>query len=209
MASLAASCASAMHAPEMLANSPEDSTRFSRSAENAQDERMITYTASLTLSVKDVDGTRSALTERVEQYNGYITREAINSITARIPAENLDSYIGYAKTLGNVESESKTGQDITDQYRDNVVRLENLQAARARYLVLLERANEVNEILNIERELERVNTEIDLIEGRIRYAEASVAYSSVTVRFDEKTRLGPLGWVFYGLYRGIAWLFVW
>ena len=191
------------------AMSSEYSVSRSRSAENESEERMVTYTASIRLSVKDVDGTRNGLAEHIEQYNGYITREAVNSITARIPAEYMDAYITYAKTLGNVESESKTGQDITDQYRDNVIRLESLQAVRDRYLVLLDRANAVNEILSIERELERVNLEIDLIEGRIRHAEASVAYSSITVRFDERAKPGPLGWVFYGLYRGIVWLFVW
>ena len=206
---LAASCASsASYAPEMAFEDSEQVSR-ARSAENNSEERMITYTASLRLSVSDVDSTRNALTDHINQYNGYITREAVNSITARIPAENMRNYIINAKTLGKVEFESMTGQDITDQYRDNVIRLESLQAARARYLVLLDRAQTVNEILTIERELERVNSEIDLIAGRIRHAEASTAYSSITVRFDERTRPGPLGWIFYGVFRGIVWLFVW
>ncbi|MDR1024131.1 MAG: DUF4349 domain-containing protein, partial [Treponema sp.] len=67
----------------------------------------------------------------------------------------------------------------------------------------------VSDILSIEKELERINTEIELLEGRIKYAELSVEYSDITVRFREKAKPGPFGWIFYGFYRGIRWLFVW
>jgi hypothetical protein len=74
---------------------------------------------------------------------------------------------------------------------------------------LLDKANNVTDILSIEKELERVNTQIELMEGRIKHAQESVVYSSVTVRFREKAKPGPLGWIFYGLYQGVKWLFVW
>jgi hypothetical protein len=121
----------------------------------------------------------------------------------------MDSFLNHARTLGNIEHESRTGTDITDQYRDNVIRLDSLTNVRNRYLALLEQADTVSDILSIERELERVNTEIELLEGRIRHAELSVAYSNITIRFNERTRPGPIGWIFVGLYHGIRWLFVW
>ncbi len=31
----------------------------------------------------------------------------------------------------------------------------------------------------------------------------------VQLTLETPTSPGPVGWVFYGLYRGIAWLFVW
>lgn len=172
-------------------------------------DRMITYTANLSLSVKNVDDTRKIILEKINDNKGFITRASDNSISARIPAVNLDGFLNQIKPLGKVENESKTGVDITDQYRDNVIRLENLKNLRTRYLALLEKANTVADILSIEKELERVNTEIDIMEGRVRYAEASVEYSNVTVRFTEKSKPGPIGWIFVGLYRGIKWLFVW
>ncbi|MDR2693406.1 MAG: DUF4349 domain-containing protein, partial [Chitinispirillales bacterium] len=87
--------------------------------------------------------------------------------------------------------------------------LNNFKAVRDRYLALLEKAEAVDEILSIEKELERVNLEIEKLEGRIKYAEQSVSYSIITVYFRERTKPGPVGWVFYGLYYGIKWLFVW
>jgi len=186
-----------------------ESSQDHRSSDATADNRMIAYSASLELSVRDPEETRRILIEQVRSNNGFIVRQTENSITTRIPSDNMDDFINYAKKLGTIERETKTGTDITDQYRDDVLRLNSLKNVRNRYLILLERADTVSDILSIERELERVNWEIERLEGRIKYAELSVAYSNITVRFNEKVKPGPLGWVFYGLYRGIRWLFVW
>jgi len=208
------SCAAApVSAPsasyEAAAGYASDSVSASRSSEVSADNRMITYTASLAISVKDTDETRVKLTEQIKTLNGFIVRETENLITARIPAANMDNYINFAKTLGNVENETRTGTDITDQYQDTVLRLDGLKNVRNRYVALLEQANTVSDILSIEKELERINLEIERLEGRIQQAEHNVAYSNITVRFGERVRPGPVGWVFFGLYHGIKWLFVW
>jgi len=207
------SCSSSAQTPAGYAQvSFNDSGPFTggRASEvSVIDDRMITYTASLDLSVRNPNDTKNLLIEQINVNNGFIVRETEFSITARIPSGNMDYYFNFAKTLGNINNESKTGTDITDQYRDNVIRLENLKNVRNRYLALLDQADTVGDILNIERELERVNLEIERLEGRIQHAELSVAYSNITVTFRERTRPGPLGWIFYGLYQGIKWLFVW
>jgi hypothetical protein len=100
-------------------------------------------------------------------------------------------------------------EDITDQYRDNTLRLESYKSVRDRYLVLLAKAANVTEMLSIEREIERVNREIELLEGRIKYAEQSVRYANISIRFYQKAKPSPVGWLFYGMYRGVKWLFVW
>jgi len=199
------SCASAPPAPSERSS---DTGAAYRSGETEND-RMITYSVNLELSVKNTGETRKMLVEYVKSNNGFIVREADGFITSRIPAENMDNFINESKTLGKIENESKTGTDITDQYRDNVIRLDSLKNVRDRYLALLQRANSVNDILAIEKELERIILEIERLEGRIKNAELSVQYSSITVRFREKTKPGIVGWIFYGLYRGVKWLFVW
>jgi len=191
-----------------LGYSGEDDESVRRAGE-ANNDRMVTYTASLELSVKNTEETRTALLEYIKSNDGFIVRETDNYIASRIPAKNMDNFISESKTLGKVENESKTGTDITDQYRDNVIRLDNLKNVRDRYLALLGRANTIPEVLSIEKELQRVVLEIERLEGAIKNAEASVAYSSVTVRFREKAKPGPVGWVFYGLFQGVKWLFVW
>jgi len=206
---LLASCANS--APARIGSDSTDyeSNEISRSSEARNDTRMIAYTVSLELFVKNPGETKNLLTEQIKTSNGYITREENNSITARVPVENMDDFLSHARTFGKVDKENKTGTDITDQYRDNLLRLESLRSVQKRYITLLERANSVSDILVVERELERINTEIERLEGRIKYAEQSAVYSSITVRFREKAKPGPIGWIFYGLYQGVKWLFVW
>jgi hypothetical protein len=194
----------------MEASSAEAET-YARSAgeQDETDTRMITYSVSLNLAVENIEETKRTLTEQVGSFDGYITRESSTHITARIPAQNMDSFLAIARENGKIENETRTGIDITEQYRDNVIRLESLRNIRERYLLLLQRASTVSEMISIERELERINTQIELMEGKIRFAEMSVAYSDITVRLSERVRPGPLSWIFYGLYLGIKWLFVW
>jgi len=212
---LLASCASAprMEMSSSYYESDESLRALGRSENEEQNEnagRMIAYSVSMSLNVTDANETKQKINEQIENFNGFIVRESGNDVSARIPSERLDEFLTNIRGLGKIQNESKTGTDITDQYRDNVIRLDSLKNVRDRYIELLEKANSVIDILSIERELERVILEIERMEGRIRQAQLSVSYSLVSVRFNsDRTRPGPLGWIFYGLYRGIKWLFVW
>jgi hypothetical protein len=185
------------------------STSASAVADAAAESRMIAYTISATVQVKNPDESRERLLAGIESQGGFLVQESYRYITARIPAGAVDTFMESLKTLGTVSDLRKSGSDITDQYRDDAIRLESLKTVRDRYLALLTKAANVTEILGIERELERVNTEIEVLEGRKRAAEQRVSHSLVIIYLSEKVRPGPLGWIFYGLYQGIKWLFVW
>ena len=186
-----------------------------KSEQYTNGDRMIAYTVSLVLTVKNTDDTKKQILDQIKGNKGFVIAETQGQITTRIPAENMDNFLKGVRTLGEIYHESKEGTDITDQYRDNTLRLNTLKSVRDRYLALLEKAEAVSDILSIEKELERVNLEIEGLEGRIKYAEQSVAYSSITVRLRTESppvkpvRPGPVGWVFYGLYHGVKWLLVW
>jgi hypothetical protein len=178
------------------------------SAAEAPADRMVVYTALLKLNVKNLEESKKIITAEIKNFKGFITQESLSYIAARIPAESLDAFCAQVKKTGKVEDEAKTGVDITDQYRDDLLRLNSLKAVRDRYTALMNKAANVAEMLSIEKELERINSQIELLEGRKKYAEERTAYAAVTISISE-TRRGPLGWFFYGLYRGIRWLFVW
>ncbi len=36
-----------------------------------------------------------------------------------------------------------------------------------------------------------------------------VGMSTINLTLETPTRPGPVGWIFYGLYKGVYWLFVW
>ncbi|MEL6720337.1 MAG: DUF4349 domain-containing protein, partial [Bacteroidota bacterium] len=83
------------------------------------------------------------------------------------------------------------------------------EKTRQRYLELLNKAEKVNEILEIERELERINIDIESMKGQLKRLDGQVDYATITVNLQEKVKPGPLSAVGVGLYKVVRWLFVW
>jgi hypothetical protein len=147
-----------------------------------------------------------ALAKNHGGYAEFVTREAA---TVRIPAERLDAFLAAVPTLGQLEDQSISAVDVTDSHRDLKVRLAHLETMRARYQALLERAANVSEAVLVEKELERVTSEYESIKAQLQSLEGQVALATVRVDFARPVRPGPVGWVFYGLAKGIKWLFIW
>ena len=127
----------------------------------------------------------------------------------RVPSERLPDFVKDLGSLGTIKKKEINGQDITDYYSDLVLRLESQKKLREKYLQLLEKAKDVQDLLAIEKELERINTDIESLEGRKAQAEKQVDYATVTIRVSKRVTPGPLGWIFYGAYSAVKWLFVW
>ncbi len=142
-------------------------------------------------------------------HGGYAELVTDASVTARVPAEQLDAFLAAVPSLGKVARQSISAEDVTDTHRDLKVRLDNLARVRARYLELLERATTVSDTLSVEKELERVTAEYEALKARLEAVEAQVALATVRVDFERPVRPGPVGWIFYGLARGVKWLFIW
>ncbi len=112
------------------------------------------------------------------------------------------------ETLEKVKSKNISGNDVTDEYTDYNTRLENAEKTRKRWPELLAKAVTVDEILKVEKELERLNTDIDLLKeqmNRMDHLEEIFNHNRISLR---KTKPGIIGYVFVGIYKGVKWLFV-
>ena len=191
-----------------LANAERGSSEMSAGDPLKEPKRMILYNASINLKVKNIDTTLAQLKNIALKYNGYATSLGNSTATIRVKAASLNAAITDIALLGKVERKNIYGEDVTDQYYDFSIRLENAQKARARYLELLAKAENVEAALKVEKELERLNGEIDLLEGKINRLKHLEEYSTITVYIHQKKKLGILGYVSVGLYKGVRWLFV-
>jgi len=171
-------------------------------------ERMVVYNAAITLSAKNVDSTNKRLTEIASKYGGYVQTLGSRRSIIRVKAEQLNFAILEIGQLGRLKSKILSGEDITEQYMDFQVRLENAQKARQRYLELLAKAENVEAALKVEKELERLNGEIDAMEGKINRFKHLIQYSTLTINIEEQVKPGILGYIGIGLYRSVKWLFV-
>lgn len=158
--------------------------------------RKLIKRANLNLKVKDCAQVQQEIQGIVAKFSGIIVDSKLNqssqflkngTVIFKVQPKDLEAVLADVKKLGEVESESVTGEDVTEQYVDLQARLKNLVQVKERLLKILnERAREVKDILDIEREMARVGGEIESLEGRIKFLDRQTDLSTVTVYFHEK-----------------------
>ncbi len=154
-------------------------------------EQKIIYTGQMEVDVEDVDETYDTVSKLVEEKGGYISESRFWEqfdgaqknlrLVLRVPAETFDNTLSQLTDLGRVVDQSTRGQDVTEQYYDLEVRLENKKRQEERYLEVLDMATTVEEILKVERELERIRGDIESMEGRFRYLKDQVSLATITL----------------------------
>lgn len=156
-------------------------------------ERMVIYNAYVSLETRDIGGTLAKIRSLAESYGGYVAgssrssygMQATAEITIRVPKDKFRTAVQEIETYGKVLDERTTSEDVTQQYIDVKARLENLQRQEKRLNEIVGMARTVDEVLNVERELERVRGEIESLQGQVNYLERSVAMSVITVSLKE------------------------
>lgn len=157
-------------------------------------ERKIIQRASLSIEVKDFQTASDTLFNIVEQSNGFVsdsysyvtaTGRRRGEITIRVPRGKFLPVIHELEQLGTVQSKQISGEDVTEEYIDLQARLNNSLRQEKRLLEILEKAEEVKDILEVERELERVRSEIERLTGRITYLENRVELATISVSLYE------------------------
>lgn len=153
-------------------------------------EKKIIRNGNMTLRSEKLDRSRRRLDSLARVLGGYIASETYNdnerqvsyNVNYRIPASVLDSFLIAVESGGDrLEHKSINANDITEQYYDIKIRLENERKVEQRYIELLKRARSVKDILEIEEKLGRVRQEIESKEGRLRYMDNQVDFSTISV----------------------------
>lgn len=141
----------------------------------------------------------------------YYTTKTHARIVCHVPSTQRVAFSNQVKSLGMLLNESMEAEDLSNDMNNVEAELENLYQLRARLKGLLEKTDKVEEILSIERELNRVQARIDYLEKTERSQQKSVTYASYTLSLKEKDAdriYGPLGLLVYGTYWVVEKLFV-
>ena len=172
----------------------------------AEEERMIVRTGDMSLVVKDIVDARDEIAQLTVRFNGYVVSSQVwgeeqdmkGYISIRVPDEKFDQALAELRELAvRVTSESTDSRDVTEEYVDLQSRLNNAEATESQYLALLEKATDVEDILNIYDSLSRVRSEIEQIKGRMQYLERTSSMSLITANLRPEATAKPLvrvGW---------------
>ena len=156
-------------------------------------ERMVVFTAKIELEVGDVDSILDDLLALTEDYGGFIasvnTRSGIGAITIRVPQAWFYDVVSDVEGLGEVQNRDIKGEDVTEDFVDLQARLSNLERQEERLSEILALGTTVEEVLKVEKELERVRGEIEGLKGEIQYLESRVELATITVLLNVSAEL--------------------
>jgi len=157
-------------------------------------ERMIVRTAEIALVVNDVAIALDRVADLAENLGGYVVsskrwkedERLVGIITVRVPAEDFgDAMESLHRLAVDVTHEDTSSKDVTEEYVDLSAKLKNLEATEEQYLRLMEKAEKVEEILDVQRELSKTRGEIEQTKGRMQYLERTSATSLIRVQLNQ------------------------
>ena len=161
--------------------------------------RSIIYTGWMSLETDDIDLTINKIKQVISSSNGYVDNISVDKsekfeygyITVRVPQDQFSNVVQSIENLGELKNKNISNNDITDQLFDLKIRIDNAKATEARFLQILDKAVNISDILQIEKELNRLRTDIEILEGHINNLNNRIAYSSLTINVS-KTIEDPL-----------------
>lgn len=144
---------------------------------------LLVYTALFHVGVYDVEASEAAIAEHARSLGGFVFAQGDDSIVVRVPAARFAAFMGQIDSGYDVLHREVQAQDVGDEFRDVEVRIRNLQAERDGIAALLERGLSVEQVLVVERELERVTSELEQMRARQRFLADRISLSTITVMF--------------------------
>jgi hypothetical protein len=106
-----------------------------------------------------------------------------------VPKEYFQQFITDVGGLGNLLIKQENGDDITGQYFDTEARLKSLQIQEERLLTILQKAEKLQDIIELERELSNVRYEIENLTGTLKKWDNMVEYSRISLDVYEVKEL--------------------
>ena len=126
--------------------------------------------------------------ESQEIYNGssYASYRYRNArLTIRVPAEKLDGLVAQVKGTSNVINYNESVEDVTLTYVDMETRILVLETERDRLLELMEKAETMSDLREIEARLTQVRSNLESINAQLRVLQNQVSYSTVELYISQ------------------------
>jgi hypothetical protein len=166
-------------------------------------DRKIVKNGYMTLEVNDIAAAITGVAAMAEDLNGYVVSSnksgdkdaTYGQIIIRVPSGSFDIAFDRLRHLAvNVPNESTTSEDVTEQYTDLQAQLRNYEATEAQYLEILKKADKVEDILAVQKELSNVRGQIEQVKGRIQYIERTSDMALITVDLQKVKPIGGTAW---------------
>jgi hypothetical protein len=211
------------------APAPADSYNNSKTIASyaAAQDRLIVMNVDLSVVVADPQKKMDAINQMAKDLGGYIVSMNMSqvytqsgdtapqgSISIRVPAAKLDSALSQIKAdVVDVQSENRSGQDVTSQYVDLQSQLTNLEKAELDLQAIMDEAKnnpgndsttKTQDVLNVYNQIVNIRGQIEQIKGQMKYIEETTSTSSINVTLIAEKTIKPIeigGWKPQGVAR--------
>ncbi|WP_269234012.1 DUF4349 domain-containing protein [Flavobacterium flavigenum] len=147
--------------------------------------------ASLRFETNDLEKTFNQIQTAIKENKGNVQNDyqeknyhnISRNLTVRVPSQNFDSFLkAISKGVSYFDEKNISSQNVTEEFIDLNSRLNTKRKLETRYLEILQKANKISEILEIEKQISAIREEIEAKEGRLNL-ENRVSESTFTINF--------------------------
>ncbi len=168
---------------------------LAESGGNGAVSKKLIRNAQMELETRDYDTLLAYITRQTQEFGGYVETLSVSGqaqegnryaeMTLRVPQDKLDGLLDGVSGQSNVVYRRESVQDVTLQYVDLDTHKRSLLTERDRLLELLEKAETVSDLIEIESRLSEVRYQIESLEEKLRMIDDQVDYSTVSMTIRE------------------------
>lgn len=168
-------------------------------------DQLIARTASVGITVPDVEGAAARLRQLASAMGGVVTAENLvsrvdaeglstptSTMVISVPADRLDSTLEQLKSIGTITSRVISSDDVTTQVADVNSRIKTLNGSIQRLGDLSKKAGSVTELTELENEITNRISERDSLIAQQEVLAKRVARSPITITLDPPAKAGEL-----------------
>ncbi len=148
------------------------------------------------VETKDYSNFESEVSRVVKQYGGYFERSdswldpykdlKSGSMSIRVPQDKYDMTMDFICDLAlRVNNRSESAVNATSEYYDIESRMKAKEVEAERLLELIEKANKVEDLINLEARLSDVRTTIESYKSQLLNIDRLTSYSTIEISIQE------------------------
>lgn len=186
---------------EEMADSQSNGGQSSSAAMEANQGAKLIRTVDISLETEQFDDAVRLIEQKTAEAGGYIQDSELYDyssgmrnqvITVRVPYEKVDGFLAGIDEYATIRSKNDSTQDVTLQYADVETHIESLETQHKRLLELMAQAENIEDIITLNREITEVEAELNSYKKQIRNYDNLVSYSTITVSIKESAYISPV-----------------
>lgn len=154
---------------------------------------VIIKNANLELEAENVTDAYDKLLNFAKESGGYeISRDiskqgeyAVLHATFKVKAEQLEAVLEFANECGKIINTSINSNDVSAEFYDTKIRLENMRKNLEKYYEFYDKAATLEETLMLQKEIDSITANIESYEGQLKFWSANSSDSTISVYIRE------------------------